>query len=300
MTDMVAAQIPRHVEGGRRERLEPRTLVLQRSRAVRSLVLALALPFAATTAEAAPRVFSLDQCADQFVIALAPRGTIVGVSPRVLDADSYMRAQAVGLPRRRASSEAILATRPQVVVREWGGDPRLTQLLTRKGVTVVQIDNAVDFAGVRANVRKVAAALGETAKGEGLIARMDGQVAGARGAWGGRGAIYLTPAGFTAGSGTLIDAILTAAGLHNLAPAPDFSEIPLERLVANPPPALVLGYYDAYGVAAQQWGPGRHATMRKIAEERAIANLPASLLGCPGWFVGDAVADLAAARRARR
>ena len=253
----------------------------------------------ATTAHAAPRVFSLDQCADQFVVALAPRDAIVGVSPRVLDADSYLRAQAVGLPRRRASSEAILATRPSVVVRNWGGDRRLTRLLTREGVAVVQIDEAEDFAGVRANVRKVAAALGEPARGEALIARMDGQIQRAHGAWGGRGAVYLTPAGFTAGSGTLIDAVLTAAGLRDLAPTPGYSEIPLERLVASPPPALVLGFYDAYGVASQQWGPGRHAAMRKIARERAIANLPASLLGCPGWFVGDAVEDLAAARRSR-
>ena len=277
--------------------------VLQRSSrgmaTVRSLVVALAVGMVATTAHAAPRVFSLDQCADQFVVALAPREAIVGVSPRVLDADSYMRPQAVGLPRRRASSEAILATRPQVVVREWGGDARLTRLLFRQGITVVQIDESTDFAGVRANVRKVAAALGAPAKGEALVARMDRQIAGAHGAWGGKGAIYLTPAGFTAGSGTLIDAILTAAGLRNLAPAASFSEIPLEGLVANPPPALVLGYFDAYGVAAQQWGPGRHAAMQKIVHERAIAHLPASLLGCPAWFVGDAVEDLAAARRGR-
>jgi len=288
------------VDSARMGRRDPSSVrsVATFSRKGRRPLIAAALFLTATTAHAAPRVFSLDQCADQFVIALAPREAIVGVSPRVLDVDSYMRAQAVGLPRRRASSEAILATRPSVVVREWGGDLRLTRLLTRQGVTVVQIDEADDFAGVRANVRKVAAALGEPARGERLIDHMDGQISRARGAWGGRGAIYLTPAGFTAGSGTLIDAVLTAAGLHNLAPAPGFSEIPLERLLAHPPPALVLGFYDAYGVASQQWGPGRHASMRKIARERAIANLPASLLGCPGWFVGDAVEDLAVARRA--
>ena len=269
------------------------------SRKGRRLLIFLAFFLLPLSAHTAPRVFSLDQCADQFVVALAPREAIVGVSPRVLDADSYMRAQAVGLPRRRASTEAILATRPQVVVREWGGDARLTRLLIRQGITVVQVDEATDFAGVRANVRRVAAALGAPAKGKALIARMDSQIAGAHGAWGGKGVIYLTPAGFTAGSGTLIDTILTAAGLHNLAPESSFSEIPLERLVANPPPALVLGYYDAYGVAGQHWGPGRHAAMQKIVRERAIANLPASLLGCPGWFVGDAVEDLTAARRAR-
>jgi iron complex transport system substrate-binding protein len=262
----------------------------------RILAAALALAVAPLAAHAGPRVFSLDQCADQYVLALAPRAEIVGLSPRVLAADSYMRAAAVGLPRRRATSEAVLGARASVVVRSWGGDARLQAMLVRRGLTVVAIDDSTDFAGVRANVRKVAAALDTRSAGEALIARMDAQLAAAHGAWGGRGAVYLTPAGYTAGPGTLIDAVLTSAGLTNLSRAPYFSEIPLERMVMNPPPALVLGFYDAYGVAAQQWGPGRNAAMQRIARQRAIATLPASLIGCPGWFAADAVTILAKAR----
>ena len=61
------------------------------------LAAALAL---AGPAQAAPRVMSLDQCADQYVLALSPREAIVGVSPRVDDRDSYLRARAAGLPQR--------------------------------------------------------------------------------------------------------------------------------------------------------------------------------------------------------
>ena len=70
------------------------------------LAAALAL---AGPAQAAPRVMSLDQCADQYVLALSPREAIVGVSPRVDDRDSYLRAMSAGLPQRRASAEAVLA-----------------------------------------------------------------------------------------------------------------------------------------------------------------------------------------------
>ena len=48
-------------------------------------------------AAAGPRVYSLDQCADQYVMALAPRGDIVGLSYRADDADSYLRDQARGI-----------------------------------------------------------------------------------------------------------------------------------------------------------------------------------------------------------
>ena len=45
-------------------------------------------------AQARPRIVSLDQCADQYVLALAPRDEIVGLSKRALNADSYLRAEA--------------------------------------------------------------------------------------------------------------------------------------------------------------------------------------------------------------
>jgi iron complex transport system substrate-binding protein len=251
----------------------------------------------AGSALASPRVMSLDQCADQYVLALVPRSSIVGLSPRAGARDSFLKARSLGLPRRRASSEAILAAGPQVVVAYWGGDPRLSALLARRGVTVVKIDEASSFDGVRANVRRVAAALGEPGRGQAVIARMDAQLAAARGAWGGRRALYLTPSGFTAGPGTMVDAILTAAGLKDVAAHGGYAPVPLEHLVSDPPSAMVLGFFDAFGIAEQQWGPGRHSLLRAMTRQRAIATLPASELGCPGWFAADAVQTLAQARR---
>jgi len=242
---------------------------------------------------------SLDQCADQYVLALAPRASIVGVSFRAGDPDSYLASAARGLPRRRATSEAILAAAPQVVVSYWGGDPLLFRTLARRGVSVVQIDEASDFAGVRANVRKVAAALGQTAGGEALVARLDGQLSSARGAWSGRPALYLTSAGYTAGQGTLVHAMLGGAGLSDAAPSPGFGRVSVERLLLDPPMALVLGFFDRYGLSQQNWGPGRHGLIQQIARTRAIGRLPGSLLGCPAWFAGDAVQSLGAAARRR-
>jgi iron complex transport system substrate-binding protein len=267
------------------------------ARAIIAGALALFSAVVGPGAFASPRVMSLDQCADQDVLALAPRGSIVGLSHRAGARDSFLRAQSVGLPRRRASSEAVLAAGPQVVVAYWGGDPRLSALLARRGIAVVTIGEASSFDGVRANVRRVAAALGQPARGEAVVARMNAELAAARGAWRGRSALYLTPSGFTAGPGTMIDAILTGAGLSGAAGHAGFGPVSLERLVTDPPSAFVLGFFDAFGVAEQQWGPGRHNLLRAMAQRRAIATLPASELGCPGWFAADAALALAQARR---
>jgi len=239
-------------------------------------------------------VLSLDQCADQYVLALSARADIVGLSTRADDADSRLRAEARGLPLRRVDLETVLAVRPQVAVRYWGGEPRLLAALERRGVRVVTIAEATDFDGVRANVRQVASRLGRPAEGEAVIAAMDAQLAAAAGAWGGARALYLTPGGVTAGPGTLVDAILRAAGLVNAEPRPGYQTVSLEALALRPPQAVVLGFFDSFQLAGDSWSLGRHQMLKRLAHERAIASLPGALLGCPDPGAAEAVGLLAA------
>lgn len=262
---------------------------------MKRLALAFAIGLLASAACAAPpRVMALDQCADQYVLALAPHDAIVGVSPRVDNNDSYLRELADGLPRRRASAEAILAAQPQVLVRLWGGSEGVLRQAAARGVRIVRIDDAETFSGVRANVRRVAAALDQRAKGEALIARMDSQIAAARGAWRGRDGLYLTSGGDTAGPDTLIGAIMAAAGLKNDARGPGYGSVSLERLALGPPAVLVLGYFDPADLARQSWAFGRLRFVRKAASHSVVVSLPASEIGCPAWFAGQAVQALAA------
>lgn len=252
----------------------------------------LALPAAAL---AGPRVVSLDGCADQFVLALAPRADIAGLSWRADDGDSWLRDRAKGLPLVRTTTESVLGARPQLAVRYWGGDARLTASLEKRGVRVATIQEASDFDGVRANVRTVALALGRIPEGEALIAGMDRKLAASKDAWGGRRALYVTPGGFTAGKGTMVDAILRAAGL--VSDAPDFyTPISLERVVLKTPVAFVQGFFDAFAAVNDRWGIGRHRAMRKAMAGRTAARLPGSVLGCPAWFAADGAEMLAAGR----
>ncbi|MDP1631521.1 MAG: ABC transporter substrate-binding protein [Caulobacter sp.] len=261
-------------------------------------VLLAGLALAGGPAAAAPlTVMSLDSCADQFVLALSPRSAIVGLSGRADDRDSYMREAARGLSVRRATTESVLAVRPDVVVRYWGGDARLESTLTRRGVRVVKINDASDFDAVRANVRAVAAALERRSAGEDLIAGMDRKLLRANGAWHGAPALYMTPSGFTTGPGSLVDAMMRGAGMTNLATGSTWKPVPLEQLVMHPPAAFVLGFFDAFAVAMQRWGPGRHAALRARLPGRTAAVLPATILGCPAWFAADGAEILAKARR---
>lgn len=238
---------------------------------------------------------ALDQCADQYVLALSPREAVAGLSMRADDPDSALAARAAGLPQRRATLESILAGRPQVVVRYWAGDPALLRAVEARGVRVAAIADAQDFDGVRANIRAVAAALGAPAKGEALIADMDARLARSAGAWKGARAVYLTPGGVTAGPGVLVDAVMRGAGLTNAASSPGFGDLPLEALALDPPKAVVLGFFDDATLAGGHWGPGRTDTVRRLLAGRTLARLPGALLSCPSWLAAQAVERLAGA-----
>lgn len=239
-------------------------------------------------------MLSFDQCSDQYVLALAPRGKIVGLSTRADDADSRLRALAAGLPLRRVDLESSLAAGPEVIVRYWGGDDRLVRALRARGVEVVTLGEAESFADVRRNIRRVALHLGRVPQGEALIARMDARLARAAGAWKGAPALYLTPSGVTAGHGTLVDAVLRAAGMANAETRGGFQTVSLETLALDPPKTVVLGFFDTFQLAGDSWGPGRHRVLRRVVRERAVASLPGALLGCPDWGAADAVELLAA------
>ncbi len=251
-------------------------------------------------AEGGPRVLSLDQCADQYVLALAPRQDIVGLSKRATKADSYFATRAAGAPQRRATLEDALAARPQVVVRYWGGDGRLLAALARYGVKTVAIHDATDFAGVRVNVRRVAAALDRREAGEAINARMNTTLAASAGAWRGRAALYLTSGGFTAGPGTLIDAMMRAAGLANFAGRPGYHYVSLEGLVVRPPAVLIEGFFDAAIDAFEHWSEMRNPLVAGIASRARTVALPASILACPAWFAADGAKDIADQRTAAR
>lgn len=240
------------------------------------------------------RVLSLDQCADQYVLALVPDATLA-LSPRADDPDSWLRNAATGHRQVRPTLEAAIGFRPDVVVRSWGGDQRLLRHLEQRGRRVVALSDANDFEAIRNNIRMVANELAVPERGEVLIQGMDERLSRARSAPVARGsALYLTAGGFTAGTGTLMDAMLRAAGFKNAASRPGFGPVSVERIALSPPARFVLGFFDQ--VRADWRGPGRHPVVRKAAGGRTVARLPAAVLTCPAWFAADGVATISAHR----
>lgn len=236
---------------------------------------------------ALPRVVSLDYCADQYVLKLAAREQIAGVTAEAGRDYSAQREAAGGIRTVRPDAESILALRPDLVVRSWPGDGRLDAALERFGVEIHTLGDASDFDGVRAMIQAAAAAMDRTERGEAIVADMDAALAEA-GAGPSLGALYVTPGGVTAGAGVMLDAMIEAAGLTNhAAGASGWAPMPLEQLVAETPDLILAGFFDTATERVDQWSAGRHPVMRDRLEAIPSLDLDAAHLSCAAWHMAD-------------
>jgi cation diffusion facilitator family transporter len=238
------------------------------------VVLGLALLLVALPAAAKPaRVVSLNLCADQFLVALAEPRNIAALSPLATDpALSAVATQAARFPRVRPNAEAVLALRPDLAIAGAWGARDAESILRARGVPVLRLALAEDFQAIRAQLRRVGAALEETARAEALVAMMDDSLARIdarpRGA-----ALLWQAAGFTPGQGTLADAVLRAAGRTNAAPFQGYGTVRLEALVTAPPALLVLP-------ARVQGGP---SLSEALLAHPALAAVPSTRIE-PAWL----------------
>lgn len=258
----------------------------------------------ASAAAAKPRrVVSLNLCTDQLVLMLAEAANVAAVSYLSRDsANSYMAAAARDVPAIRGRVEEILPLDPDLILAGRFTSQGAVAFLKRMGRRVAVLDPPEDFAGVRAQVRRVAALLGEAARGEALLADMDRRLerAGrARAAPADRptAAFYL-PGGYAAGGGTAVHSVLAAAGLRNAAAelgVTGTAVLPMERLVASAPDVLILGAFGDVGASIAE-ETLRHPALAKSMKGRTPLRVPARLWVCPGPMLAEAVELLAEAR----
>jgi len=240
----------------------------------------------------ASRIVSLDYCADQFVLGLADRERILALSPDAGKDFSYLRAEAAGLPSVRPRSEDVLALRPDLVVRNYGGGPRAAAFFERAGVPVLQIDFAPDIEAVRGRIRQAAAALGVPDRGEALIAEMDTRLARARAAAPDADTLYLAPSGVAAGSGTFVDHLIAAAGLDNFSDEVGWRSIPLERLAYETPDIYAVPRFERTN-HNMVWTPFRHPVAVRSVQAGRTVPIDGATTSCGAWYLADAVEALA-------
>jgi iron complex transport system substrate-binding protein len=266
------------------------------------VALAVALASGVARAEPPRRIVSLNLCTDQILVDLVGRERIAALSHLASDpALSAIAEEARGLVTIRGTAEEVLARNPDLVLTIAGSTPATVSLLERLGNRVLAVPLANDFDAVRSITRAIAQAVGEVQRGEQLLASFDARLAAGAPADARRpSALVYQLNSLASGPGTLVDAMLTAAGFRNLArelPLGPAGRLPLETLVANPPDLVVLATApDAFRTIAAD-------SLRHPALAAVLAERPHVLLGMADWLCGTpraarAVEALAGWRRA--
>ena len=186
---------------------------------------------------------SLNLCADELILSLAPRTSIQSVSWLVADPQmSFFAAQARGLHLNRGGGEEVISLRPDLVVAGAYTTRATRAILEDHGIPVIILGLPESLAEVFAQIRTVADRLGRQSEGERLIDELRREIDAHRSPVRKRGLVY-HPNGFTNGIGTLVDEMLVITGFENVAASSGvhgFSQFALERVVMNPPDVLVV------------------------------------------------------------
>lgn len=247
-------------------------------------------------ADAPRRIVSLDYCADQYVLKFADREDILALSPDAGKRFSYMRAAAEGIPTVRPRTADVLALQPDLVVRTYGGGHDIADFMKEPGVPVVQIGFPQSIAEVRGEVLRVGTELGKPDEAEQLVADMDRRLkALAERSGPQREVLYMTPAGVTAGEGTLVHELFVAADLRNFQDRPGWNPLPLERLAYERPDLIAAAFFESKTNHVDNWSAARHPVARAQLRELPVVALEGSWTSCGGWFLLDAVEALATA-----
>src|SRR5215470_2788815 len=166
------------------------------------------------------RIVSMNLCTDEMVLRLADRRNIASITWKAQEPDQSNVVQlAQGIPINHGLAEEVIPLKPDLVLAGIYTTRPTVALLKRVGIRSVDTDVTRSFDDVRQQYREVAALLGEQERGEKIIAEMDSNLARLA-----RErpsvpptAIVLHANNYTFGPGSLIDDVLTHAGLENVA-----------------------------------------------------------------------------------
>jgi iron complex transport system substrate-binding protein len=238
-------------------------------------------------------VVSLDYCADQYVLKLLSQDRVLALSVDSTREFSYMREAARDFRKVRPVAEDVIALRPDLIVRTYGGGPNITQFFTRLDIPVLQIGYADTVDSIKEVINTVATQLGVPQAGAEIITDMERRIAALPKSEQVKQTLYVTPGGVTGGPGTLVDSMMTVAGVANYQTQRGWRSLPLEALVYQKPQVVATAFYGDKTSRGNFWSAARHPVIR---DQLGIVNsvaLRGATTACGGWFIVDAIEALA-------
>ncbi|MCB1533850.1 MAG: ABC transporter substrate-binding protein [Rhodoblastus sp.] len=266
--------------------------------------------FAAALAAASPvaqaqdarpkRIVSINQCTDELVLRLADPDRVASVSWLSRDAaNSNVAALADRVPVNHGLAEEVMSHRPDVVLAGAWSSRTTIEILKRLGVKLVEFDVPRTLDEARAEIRKLAAAIGEQERGEAMVRAIDAGLAALPSPKPSLRALVMQPNGFTVEKGSLVEDIMNRAGLENLASrvgSGGYLQVPLEAVALQQADVMILNS-EAYGAPSLATAALDHPIIKALGRRLRVIALPPKLWTCVGPNLVDATRSLIARTR---
>lgn len=244
------------------------------------------------------RIVSINMCADALLLALADPGQIAALTALSHDPRNFSRArEAARYPVTQGRAEDVLALAPDLILASTFTAPATVSLLRRLGAPLRQLDVPRDFPAIREQIADVANTVGRPEHGPAAIDAMDHRLDDLA-----RliplpplSALALQANNIVAGTDTLADSVIRAAGLTNAATRAGitgYGRLSLEAMLSLAPDVLIVD-------GGENTAPARanrllhHPALEALTARgtRAIT-MPSRLWVCGGPDLVDAVAHL--------
>ncbi|MGK0223380.1 MAG: iron complex transport system substrate-binding protein [Limisphaerales bacterium] len=238
------------------------------------------------------RIVSINQCADELLLNLADIDQIRSVTHYVKDPQaSWDASLAVNIPGNYGRIEEVIGYDPDLVFVGDFNARSTVNILRNLGVEVVELRHPRRLEQAIAQILEVAAKVGHPERGKRLIAELREQLEPGDQPVGKVSAVVYQPNGFTTGKETIIDDVMQAAGLNNIASEWDttaYSYFPMERLLWRRPQLLILDpqSHDAPSMAHQML---EHPALIDFFGQTRTVSVPPQAWACGSHHVGRAV-----------
>lgn len=240
------------------------------------------------------RIVSINQCADELLLNLADRAQIKSVSHYVKDPNTSWDAPlAAGIPPNRGRIEEVLSFDPDLVLVGDFNARSTVNLLTELGLSVVELAHPRTLAEAIAQIYRVAELVGHPQRAPALVSALEQSLA-VPGNESLVSAVVYQPNGFTTGRNSVIDDVMRAAGLRNVAAdwgAGAYSYFPMERLLWQAPQLLILDpqTHTSPSLAHQVLD---HPALRAYFSQAHTVTMPPQAWACSTHHLAEAVQRL--------
>ncbi|WP_101757545.1 ABC transporter substrate-binding protein [Oceanicoccus sp. KOV_DT_Chl] len=249
------------------------------------------------------RIISLTLCTDQVLLQLVDKNRIAAVTYLSIDpvySDQWQQAQ--GVKTHDGLAETLVPLQPDLIIGSKFTSGSTVQIMEQLGYQMTLLDAPTTLAEAEQYTREIGIAVGESERAEKLIQSMRADITKAKNLVKDRPqqlAISYGPNGFTAGTHTMKNTIITTAGYRNLASELGidyFGNISLEQLIwSSPDVVLIDEEIPNQNSLAQNFT--HHPVLKQFLANRDLPRIPTSHWICPGPLAGKAILALAEQRQ---